>query len=108
MIWSCEIDYSGWDDDIQHHHFFIESDEKPTEEDVAEHYNYSHFVPRGNGEGCNWIGHNWIRKATPDESDFLCDTGWVALYNNSSGCVDYYNVYITIEPLKVEKLDGKQ
>lgn len=43
MIWSCEIDYHGWEDDINHHHFFIESDTKPTEEEVAEHYDFHHF-----------------------------------------------------------------
>ena len=106
MIWSCEINYHGWEDDIQHHHFFIESDTKPTEEEVAEHYNFHHFVARGNREDDEWIGHNWIRKALPEEKEYRSDTGWVALYNNGSGEVDYYNVYISIRPLKVEKLDG--
>ena len=93
MIWSCEINYHGWEDDINHHHFFIESDTKPTEEEVAQHYNFHHFVARGNRE-------------LPEEKGHLCDTGWVALYNDGSGKVDYYNVYISINPLKVEKLDG--
>ena len=107
MIWSCEINYSGWEDDIQHHHFFIESDTKPTEEEVANHYNWHHFVAKGNREDDEWLGHNWIRKALPGERDYLDDDErWVALYNDGSGEVDYYNVHIYIDPLKVEKLDG--
>lgn len=104
MIWSCEIDYSGWEDGI-HHHFFIKNETKPTEEEVANHYNWHHFVARGNGEDDEWIGHNWIRKALPEEKEYQCDTEWVALCNDGSGKVDYSNVYITIKPLKVEKLD---
>lgn len=104
MIWSCEINYSGWEDDIQHHHFFIESDVKPTKEEVANHYNWHHFVARGNRKNYEWMGHNWIRKALRSEREYS-DTGWVALYNDGSGEVDYHNVYITIAPLKVEKLD---
>lgn len=104
MIWSCEINYSGFEDDIQHHHFFIESEIKPTEEEVVEHYNFHHFVARGNREDGEWMWHNWIRKASLEEKD-MSYTGWVALYNDGSGEVDYDNVYISIKPLKVEKLD---
>lgn len=104
MIWSCEINYSGWEDDINHHHFFIESDTKPTEEEVVYHYNWHHFVARGERDDDEWIGHNWIRKALPIEKEDS-DTGWVALYNDGSGDIDYYNVYIIIKLLKREKLD---
>lgn len=105
MIWSCEINYHGCEDNIHHHHFFIEGDTEPTKEDVAELYNSRIFVARGNREDDEWIGHNWIRKALPEE-DWHSDTGWVALYNDGSGKIEYYNVYIFINPLKVEKLDG--
>lgn len=96
MIWSCEINYHGWEDDIQHHHFFIESDTEPTKEGVANHYNWNHY----NSEE---YGHNWIRKALPGE-EWRCDTGFVGL--DKHGRIEYANVYITIKPLKVEKLDG--
>ena len=106
MIWSCEIDYYGWEDDIHHHHFFIESDTKPTEEQVAQHYNWNHFVARGDGENDDWFGHNWIRKDLPSERYSPDDAAaWVALYNDGSGTSEYLNVTITIKPLKVETLD---
>lgn len=96
MIWSCEIDYHGWEDDIHHHHFFIESDAKPTKEEVVQHYNWHHFNAKD-------YGHNWLRKAYPGEK-WRSDTGIVAL--DERGRIDYTDVYISISPLKVEKLDG--
>ena len=105
MIWSCEINYNGWEDDIHHHHFFIKKETKPTEEEVVQHYNWHHFVACGNRKNDEWMGHNWIRKAFPSEKEYMCDTGFVALYNDGSGEVEYYNVYIIISPLEVENLD---
>lgn len=92
MIWSCEINYSGWEDDIHHHHFFIESDTKPTEEEVAEHYNQTRYSQD------EFEHDTWIRKC-PKEYKF--DTGWegVDTYGRHE-----YTVYITVEELRAEKL----
>lgn len=92
MIWSCEIDYSGWEDDIHHHHFFIESDTKPTEKEVAEHYNQTLYNPK------DYRYDTWIQ-ACPKEDKY--DTGWEGL--DTYGRHDY-QVFITIEKLSPEKL----
>lgn len=92
MIWSCEIDYSGWEDDIHHHHFFIESDTKPTEKEVAEHYNQTLYNPR------DYEHDTWIQ-ACHKEDKF--DTGWEGL--DTYGRHEY-QVFITVEKLKLEKL----
>ena len=97
MIWSCEINYSGWEDDIHHHHFFIDKETKPTEDEVAQHYNWAIFHNEDEYD------RNWLRKATKNERVSIADSDYVAL--DSKGMVRYWLVHIIIEPLKVEKLN---
>lgn len=92
MIWSCIINYSGWDDDIHHHHFFLESDTKPTEEEVAEHYNVTRYNPNlydfDEEIVKDSVEHCWVAKEEKDGVE--------------------YEARIKVEPLKIEKLGGKE
>lgn len=94
MIWSCEVDYSGYDDDIHHHHFFLEQDDKPTEAEVALHYNKKYYNPN------DW--EHKYRIMAKDDGDWGAydEYDMKEKYDSPS-----YIVYITIEPLKVERLE---
>lgn len=92
MIWSCEINYSGWEDDIHHHHFFIEDDTRPSEQAVVDCYNASYYDPD------DWEFNERIEPLEDDEY-----SNWQAIEPDG---YNYENVRIIIEPLKVEKLDG--
>ncbi len=96
MIWSCTVDYSGWEDDIHHHHMLIEQDKKPTEQQVADHYNDNKF----------------------DQNEWECDERLISYYEDGEtewraqeldeigDDIAGYQAYIEIEP--VENADIKK
>lgn len=88
MIWSCEINYSGWEDDIHHHHFFIEDDTKPSERAVVDCYNANYYYDPDNLKATEHI------EPLEDDEDF----NWQAV---GAGGYSYDNVKIIIKPLKV-------
>ena len=92
MIWSCEINYSGWEDDIHHHHFFIRDDARPSEQAVVDCYNANCYDPD------DWKVNERIEPLENDEY-----SNWQAIEPDG---YSYENVRIIIKPLKVEKLDG--
>lgn len=87
MIWSIEIDYSGWEDDIHHVHFFIEQNDRPTEEQVVEHYNQVYYEPD------KYSCYGWMQKDSGGEWEML---DWYGDHE--------YAPYITIGQLKTEEL----
>lgn len=92
MIWSCEINYSGWEDDIHHHHFFIRDDTRPSEQDVVYCYNTSYYDP-DDSKATEHI------EPLEDDEDF----NWQAVGDDG---YSYDNVRIIIKPLEVKELDG--
>ena len=87
MIWSCEIDYSGWEDDIHHHHFFIEDDARPSEQAVVDCYNAHYYDPDD---------LKFNERIEPLEDDEFFN--WQAVEPDG---YNYENVRIIIKPLKV-------
>lgn len=87
MIWSCEINYSGWEDDIHHHHFFIEDDTRPSEQAVVDCYNAHYYNPD------DW---EFDERIEPLENDEY--SNWQAVEPDG---YNYDNVEIIIKPLKV-------
>lgn len=87
MIWSCEIDYSGWEDDVHHHHFFIRDDDKPTEQAVVDCYNANLY------DSEDWRMNERIEPLEDDEC-----FSWQAVEPDGT---TYENVRITIKPLEV-------
>ena len=99
MIWSCQIDYSGWEDDIHHHHFFIKSRRKPSEIEVANHYNTTRYNPEDSRYD------ELLIKNTPSEYD---DSEWKAVEINDDGSTYEYDARITITKLEVEEFNYRR
>ena len=87
MIWSCEINYSGWEDDVHHHHFFIRDDVKPTERAVVDCYNANLY------DQDDWELNEWIEPLEDD--DYF---NWKAVEPDG---FSYENVNIIIKPLEI-------
>ena len=94
MIWSCEINYSGWEDDIHHHHFFIEQDNKPSEQEVVDTYNANLYDPNE---------YIYNERIEPLEDDDIFN--WQAIEPDGTS---YDNVNIIISPLKIMKTITKE
>jgi hypothetical protein len=87
MIWSCEINYSGWEDDVHHHHFFIRDDAKPSEQTVVDCYNANMYNPDD---------YEYDERIEPLEDDEY--SNWQAVEPDG---YNYENVRIIIKPIEI-------
>lgn len=87
MIWSCEINYSGWEDDVHHHHFFIRDDARPSEQAVVNCYNANIYDPD------DYECDERIESLNDDEY-----SNWQAIEPDG---YNYENVSIIIKPIEV-------